>query len=57
MESISRLLLSPAVSLPERIVNVQINVQSVDEELPISRVNTNGLTEMLKEQTQNVILP
>lgn len=40
--------------LPERVVNVQINVQSVDEELPVSRVKTNGFTEMLKEQAQRV---
>lgn len=53
-ESISELLLPPAVPLPERVVNVQINVQSVDEELPVSWVNTNCLTEMLKEQTQSV---
>lgn len=48
-ESLNNLLLPPAGVLPERIVNVQINVQTVDEELPISRVNTDGLTEMLKE--------
>lgn len=33
---------------PERVVNVQINVESIDEELTVSRMKTNGLTEMLK---------
>lgn len=53
-ESPGRPLFPPAGFPPERIVNVQINVQSVDEELPISRVNTDGLTEMLTEQVQSV---
>lgn len=48
--STGRPLLPPAGFLPERVVNVQINVQSIDEELPISRVKTNGFTEMLKAQ-------
>lgn len=34
---------------PERIVKVQIDVQAVDEELPVSRVNTHGLAEVLRE--------
>ncbi len=53
-ESAGRPLLPPAGFLPERVVNVQINVQAVDEELSVSRVNTDGLTEMLKEQAQSV---
>lgn len=53
-ESTGRPLLPPAGLLPERVVNVQINVQSVDEELPVSWVNTDGLTEMLKGQAQSV---
>lgn len=53
-ESAGRPLLPPAGFLPERVVNVQINVQSIDEEFPVSWVNTNGLAEMLKEQAQSV---
>lgn len=34
---------------PERIVKVQIDVQAVDEELPVSWVNAHGLAEVLKE--------
>lgn len=53
-ESTDRPLLPPAGFLPERVVNVQINVQPVDEELPVSWVNTNSLAEMLKGQAQGV---
>lgn len=53
-ESTDRPLLPPAGFLPERVVSVQINVQPVDEELPVSWVNTNSLAEMLKGQAQGV---
>lgn len=40
---------------PERIVKVQIDVQAVDEELPVSWVNAHGLAEVLKEWDQGGI--
>lgn len=40
---------------PERIVKVQIDVQAVDEELPVSWVNTHALAEVLKEWDQGGI--
>lgn len=33
---------------PERVVNIEINVESIDEELTVSWMKTNGFTEMLK---------
>ncbi|TNN43962.1 hypothetical protein EYF80_045847 [Liparis tanakae] len=46
----------PAGFPPERVVNVQINVQSVDEELSVSRVYADGLGESLKEQAQRFLV-
>lgn len=41
--------LPAAGPLPERVVNVQIDVQAVDEELAVSWVNADGLAEVLRE--------